>query len=211
MSIYLLLLLWLQWDLNVEAYHECNDMFTIDIDLNSFLSLSSTKHFLLHHIQNDYKAVLSVNSTHSMTGRIKLSTAKYVETKAKKENSGVKMKPAISGSFAEPASESTWKTLFDSKPFLPAAERIFYVSGEEAEIKALELCSLWETHLKDPSWHPFKVMDKGGKTKKEIKRKSKPGNKDQTVISFYGATNVDWSGWNSGVWAGVNFWVWARI
>ncbi|KAF4398135.1 hypothetical protein G4B88_019856 [Cannabis sativa] len=168
MSIYLLLLLWLQWDLNVEAYHEWK--------------------------------VKEMCDSYPM-----------FHAKAKKENSGVKMKPAISGSFAEPASESTWKTLFDSKPFLPAAERIFYVSGEEAEIKALELCSLWETHLKDPSWHPFKVMDKGGKTKKEIKRKSKPGNKDQTVISFYGATNVDWSGWNSGVWAGVNFWVWARI
>ncbi|KAF4362207.1 hypothetical protein G4B88_009487 [Cannabis sativa] len=77
----------------------------------------------------------------------------------------------------------------DSKPFLPAAERIFSVSGEEAEIKALELCSLWETHLKDPSWHPFKVMDKGGKTEEIIDEEDENLNnlKNECGDEAYGA------------------------
>lgn len=48
----------------------------------------------------------------------------------------------------------------DSKPFLAAAERKF--SDEVAPEKAVKLCSAWDSHLRDPSWHPFKViMDKG--------------------------------------------------
>lgn len=32
--------------------------------------------------------------------------------------------------------------------------------------KTMELCSQWEDNLRDPSWHPFKVIvDKEGKTK----------------------------------------------
>ncbi|KAL7264472.1 hypothetical protein ACSBR1_002430 [Camellia fascicularis] len=44
----------------------------------------------------------------------------------------------------------------DNKPFQTAAKRKYAV--REAELKAIELCSLWEGYLRDPSWHPFKVI-----------------------------------------------------
>ncbi|KAF4392667.1 hypothetical protein F8388_003087 [Cannabis sativa] len=43
----------------------------------------------------------------------------------------------------------------DSKPFLEAMKRKY--NEEEAEDRAMELCSLWEEYLKDPDWHPFQV------------------------------------------------------
>ncbi|KAK2995948.1 hypothetical protein RJ640_003740 [Escallonia rubra] len=54
----------------------------------------------------------------------------------------------------------------DEKPFHLVAKRNY--SDEEAEEKALELCSLWEDHLRDPSWHPFKVITAEGRTKEII-------------------------------------------
>ncbi|KAK4856921.1 hypothetical protein QYF36_022672 [Acer negundo] len=43
-------------------------------------------------------------------------------------------------------------------------------SGEEAEDRAAELCGLWETYLRDPSWHPYRVVadDLNSETFKEI-------------------------------------------
>ncbi|KAJ6772573.1 FACTOR OF DNA METHYLATION 4 [Salix koriyanagi] len=55
----------------------------------------------------------------------------------------------------------------DGKPFHEASKIKFL--DEEAEEKALELCSLWEDQLRDPSWHPFKViLDKEGNSKEII-------------------------------------------
>ncbi|KAG6760067.1 hypothetical protein POTOM_036568 [Populus tomentosa] len=55
----------------------------------------------------------------------------------------------------------------DGKPFHEASKIKFL--DEEADEKALELCSLWEDHLRDPSWHPFKViLDKEGNSKEII-------------------------------------------
>lgn len=55
----------------------------------------------------------------------------------------------------------------DIKPF-HAASKIKYTS-EEVEEKTLELCSIWEDNLRDPSWHPFKViMDKDCNAKVRI-------------------------------------------
>lgn len=55
----------------------------------------------------------------------------------------------------------------DNKPFLAAAKAKF--PAEEAEEKGLELCSLWEEYLRDPNWHPFKVLvDKEGNCKEII-------------------------------------------
>ena len=52
----------------------------------------------------------------------------------------------------------------DSKPFYIAAKRIY--SAEEADVKAVELCSLWQEYLRDPNWHPFKILtDKEGNSK----------------------------------------------
>ncbi|CAK9188250.1 unnamed protein product [Ilex paraguariensis] len=55
----------------------------------------------------------------------------------------------------------------DNKPFHDFAKRKF--SKKEADEKAVELCSQWEDYLRDPSWHPFKVvMIEGGKDHKRI-------------------------------------------
>ncbi|XP_023904334.1 factor of DNA methylation 4 [Quercus suber] len=55
----------------------------------------------------------------------------------------------------------------DTKPFLTAMKR--KASNEEAAQKAIELCSQWEDYLRDPSWHPFKIItDKEGNSKEEI-------------------------------------------
>ncbi|XP_031287541.1 factor of DNA methylation 4-like [Pistacia vera] len=43
----------------------------------------------------------------------------------------------------------------NSKPFLSVAKKKF---PKEAGEKAVELCSLWEEYLRDPSWHPFKII-----------------------------------------------------
>lgn len=51
----------------------------------------------------------------------------------------------------------------DGKPFLEAMKRKY--REEEAEDRAMELCSLWEEYLKDPDWHPFKVTMVDGKHK----------------------------------------------
>ncbi|KAM7522187.1 hypothetical protein LguiA_012089 [Lonicera macranthoides] len=54
----------------------------------------------------------------------------------------------------------------DEKPFHEAAKKKY--SEEEAPEKALELCSLWEDYLRDPSWHPFKVIVAGDHPKEII-------------------------------------------
>ncbi|KAF3645018.1 putative telomere repeat-binding protein 4-like [Capsicum annuum] len=49
----------------------------------------------------------------------------------------------------------------DNRPFLEAMKRRY--NDTEAEQKAPELCSLWEEYLRDPEWHPFKVVAINGK------------------------------------------------
>ncbi|GMP89370.1 hypothetical protein CsSME_00040986 [Camellia sinensis var. sinensis] len=49
----------------------------------------------------------------------------------------------------------------DSRPFHIAAKRKY--GNEEADDKAMELCSLWEEYLRDPSWHPFKIVRQSNK------------------------------------------------
>ena len=48
----------------------------------------------------------------------------------------------------------------ESKPFHEAMQRKY--NKEEAEDRASELCSLWEEYLKDPDWHPLKVITVDG-------------------------------------------------
>lgn len=48
----------------------------------------------------------------------------------------------------------------DGKPFMNS---IKMKCGSEDLEKAMELCSLWEDHLRDPSWHPYKVVMVGEK------------------------------------------------
>ncbi|MCL7025053.1 hypothetical protein MKW94_007137 [Papaver nudicaule] len=49
----------------------------------------------------------------------------------------------------------------DPKPFQKVCKKY---CGEEADVKASELCSLWEGHMKDSDWFPF-VNIKVGKDK----------------------------------------------
>ncbi|ESW28374.1 hypothetical protein PHAVU_003G281400 [Phaseolus vulgaris] len=55
----------------------------------------------------------------------------------------------------------------DTRPFLKAIQKRY--KKEEVEERASELCSLWEEHLKNPNWHPFKVIMAEGKEKEIIK------------------------------------------
>ncbi|XP_019056606.1 PREDICTED: factor of DNA methylation 4 [Tarenaya hassleriana] len=48
----------------------------------------------------------------------------------------------------------------DKKPFRKAVEEKY--PAEKADVKAAKLCSLWEEYLRDPSWHPFKVIERNG-------------------------------------------------
>ncbi|KAH6831500.1 XH/XS domain-containing protein [Perilla frutescens var. hirtella] len=45
----------------------------------------------------------------------------------------------------------------DDKAFKNVCKQRY--SSDEAEIKAVELCSLWQEKLKNPEWHPFRVVE----------------------------------------------------
>lgn len=45
----------------------------------------------------------------------------------------------------------------DEKAFKNVCKQRY--SAEEADIKAVELCSLWQEKLKNPEWHPFRVVE----------------------------------------------------
>lgn len=49
----------------------------------------------------------------------------------------------------------------DNRPFHEAMKRNYNES--EADERATELCSLWEEYLRDPGWHPIKVIIVNGK------------------------------------------------
>ncbi|MED6173646.1 hypothetical protein PIB30_061602 [Stylosanthes scabra] len=55
----------------------------------------------------------------------------------------------------------------DSRPFFEFLKKRY--NEEQAEERASELCSLWEEFLRDPDWHPFKVITVDGKEKEIIK------------------------------------------
>ncbi|XP_052204647.1 protein INVOLVED IN DE NOVO 2-like [Diospyros lotus] len=44
----------------------------------------------------------------------------------------------------------------DNRPFYEAAKRKY--NAAEAEVRAVEICSLWEEYIRDSNWHPFKVI-----------------------------------------------------
>lgn len=54
----------------------------------------------------------------------------------------------------------------DLKPFEIACKKKF--PAEEADIKASELCSSWDEEIRNPSWHPFKIIQHDGQTEEVI-------------------------------------------
>ncbi|KAK2643022.1 hypothetical protein Ddye_024785 [Dipteronia dyeriana] len=54
----------------------------------------------------------------------------------------------------------------DNKPFCSVMNQKF--PREEADVKAVQLSSLWEDYLRDPSWHPFRIITDDKGNSKEI-------------------------------------------
>ncbi|PKA64896.1 hypothetical protein AXF42_Ash011498 [Apostasia shenzhenica] len=54
----------------------------------------------------------------------------------------------------------------DLKPFQSACKRKF--AAEEADVMASELCSKWDQEIRNPSWHPFKIVQSNGETEEVI-------------------------------------------
>lgn len=54
----------------------------------------------------------------------------------------------------------------DEKVFLAESKRRF--TADEALLKASEGCTLWQDNLKDPSWHPFRIVEINGKAEEVI-------------------------------------------
>ncbi|RAL36976.1 hypothetical protein DM860_003898 [Cuscuta australis] len=54
----------------------------------------------------------------------------------------------------------------DSRPFHEAMRKKYGES--EADDRATELCSLWEEYLRDPEWHPIKVVSVDGQQNKHM-------------------------------------------
>ncbi|KAL8479063.1 hypothetical protein ACS0TY_030821 [Phlomoides rotata] len=54
----------------------------------------------------------------------------------------------------------------EGKPFMKAAKKKY--GAEDAAEKAAELCSLWEDHIRDSSWHPYKMVMEGGSHKEVL-------------------------------------------
>ncbi|XP_024990492.1 protein INVOLVED IN DE NOVO 2-like [Cynara cardunculus var. scolymus] len=54
----------------------------------------------------------------------------------------------------------------ENKPFYDAMKHKY--NELEAEDRASEVCSLWEEYLRDPTWHPFRVITINGKPQEVI-------------------------------------------
>ncbi|XP_010483561.1 PREDICTED: protein INVOLVED IN DE NOVO 2-like [Camelina sativa] len=54
------------------------------------------------------------------------------------------------------------------EPFLPAVMKKFKVPRSRAEIKAMQLCSVWEANIGDVQWSPFKIEDSDGTAKRVV-------------------------------------------
>ncbi|KAK6139568.1 hypothetical protein DH2020_026691 [Rehmannia glutinosa] len=76
----------------------------------------------------------------------------------------------------------------DEEAFKNACELRF--PPEEAEIRAVELCSLWQEKLKNPEWHPFKIVeDENGNAENMLKEDDEllSGLKDEWGDDVYDA------------------------
>ncbi|WVZ95030.1 hypothetical protein U9M48_040840 [Paspalum notatum var. saurae] len=77
----------------------------------------------------------------------------------------------------------------DGNPFVLACKERY---GEDAELKAAELCSLWQEHVKDPNWHPFKTLITGSTAQRVINDKDEKlvGLKEQFGIEVCNAVTT---------------------
>ncbi|KAF5187175.1 Factor of dna methylation [Thalictrum thalictroides] len=56
----------------------------------------------------------------------------------------------------------------DDKPFQKVCKQRF--PTKVAAVKAAELCSMWQEHIRNSEWFPFKVVEEEGKTKEIINK-----------------------------------------
>ncbi|RLN24095.1 factor of DNA methylation 1-like [Panicum miliaceum] len=57
----------------------------------------------------------------------------------------------------------------NEKPFEDACRWKYGKTDDEYKFRAVELISVWQGQLKDPSWHPFRIVeDANGKTKQVV-------------------------------------------
>ncbi|ERN07897.1 hypothetical protein AMTRI_Chr08g203900 [Amborella trichopoda] len=56
--------------------------------------------------------------------------------------------------------------VLDEQPFYRAVKA--KLPNEDWQLKASELCSLWDAHTRDPAWHPFKTVSIDGKDREVI-------------------------------------------
>ncbi|XP_010443691.1 PREDICTED: protein INVOLVED IN DE NOVO 2-like [Camelina sativa] len=54
------------------------------------------------------------------------------------------------------------------EPFLPAVMKKFKVPRSRAEVKAMQLCSVWEANIGDGQWSPFKIEESDGTAKRVV-------------------------------------------
>lgn len=78
----------------------------------------------------------------------------------------------------------------DERAFVAECKKRFTV--DEALIKASEGCSLWQENLKDPAWHPFRIIEHNGKTDEVINEDDEKLKKlkEQWVDEVYQAVTV---------------------
>ncbi|KAL6972888.1 hypothetical protein U1Q18_027064 [Sarracenia purpurea var. burkii] len=79
----------------------------------------------------------------------------------------------------------------EMKPFQNACKERYLPS--DVEIKALELCSLWQERMKNPDWHPFKIIALEGGNHQEIINEDDEllkGLKEEWGVEVYEAVTI---------------------
>lgn len=78
----------------------------------------------------------------------------------------------------------------DNKPFHEAMKRKY--NEADAEDRAIEVCSLWEEFLRDPEWHPFRVITINGVSQEVIDEEDEKlnGLRDEYGVEAYNAVTT---------------------
>ncbi|KAL3523831.1 hypothetical protein ACH5RR_016665 [Cinchona calisaya] len=103
----------------------------------------------------------------------------------------------------------------DNKPFFEAMKKK-YRNEADAEERASELCSLWDEYLKDPEWHPTKVLLVDGKHEEVMNDDDEKLKdlKDRYGYEVYNAVTTAWTETNeynpSGRYVTSELWTYAE-